>query len=111
MRFWFLVGSLTLLGIGALLSSDWLMAAGGVGCLCALAGWGGAPRHLVLGFGFWTAAVLAYLLHSGDRSVAETGTLGGLPRPSLWMLLGIWVVPVFIWPLGFLRHFRRWKGQ
>lgn len=111
MRFWILVGSLIFVLTGALFELSWIMAMGGVGLLSCLAVWGNAPRRLVVVFGVWTAGVLAYLLWSGDLALEVTGRLLGLPAPAFWMLLGIWVAPLLIWPLSFIRDFRRWKGQ
>ncbi|MEJ2077895.1 MAG: hypothetical protein P8020_05070 [Acidobacteriota bacterium] len=111
MRFGFLVGSLILVLVGGLFESSWTMALGGVGVLSCLAIWGSAPRRLVVVFGIWTAGILAYLLWSGDSAPDTTMKLLGLPAPAFWMLLGIWVVPLLIWPLSFIRDFDRWKRQ
>lgn len=109
MRFWFLFASLLALETGAVLRLDALMALGGICALSALARWGGAPGRLCLLFGFWTAGVLAFLLWAGEVEPGQAGRFFGLPTAAFWMILGIWVVPVLIWPLGFARHFGRWK--
>jgi hypothetical protein len=111
MRFQGLTGSLILVLTGALFESSWIMAVGVVGALSFLAIWGNAPRRFSLIFGVWTSGVLGYLLWSGDLAPDVTGRLWGLPAPSFWMLLGIWLVPLLIWPLSFIRDFGRWKEQ
>ncbi|MFZ0430110.1 MAG: hypothetical protein WAO20_18475 [Acidobacteriota bacterium] len=111
MRFWFLVVALVLLLGGALSESVWLLAAGGVSLLSGLAWWGGAPRRPVLLFGCWTAGVLAVLLWSGTTSGAAAAPFLGLPWTTVWMLVGIWLAPLLIWPLSFLLGFHRWKER
>ncbi len=111
MRFWALIVSLVFLLAGALSGLSWILALGGVGLLCSLGWWGGAPTRLVIVFGAWVGGVLVYLLLAGSPGSLEAAPLLGLPASAFWMLFGIWVIPVLIWPLGFLRHFRRWKDR
>ena len=35
----------------------------------------------------------------------------GLPLPAFWMLVGIWVFPVLLWPLGFALTFKQWMRR
>ena len=65
------------------------------------------PRITLAVFWVWVAAVLAVLLYLpvGDQALLS------LPVPAFCMLVGIWIVPVFIWPLAFKRGFKRWVDK
>lgn len=78
--------------------------------LSALAGLAGAPRWLAASFWIWLNLVLLYLLSASTPGDAHDAVhlVGGLPEPAFWMLVGIWIVPLFIWPLGFLLTFKGW---
>jgi hypothetical protein len=65
------------------------------------------PRMALAVFWVWVVAVLTVLLYLpvGDRALL------GFPVPAFCMLVGIWIVPVFIWPLAFTRGFKRWVDK
>ncbi len=77
-----------------------------VTAIAALAGLR-CPRITFAVFWVWLAAVLTVLLYlpAGDRAVLS------LPAPAFCMLVGIWIAPVFIWPLAFRRGFKRWVDK
>jgi len=63
---------------------------------------------LLIAFWIWVTGVVLYLLYlPHDRTLAWLG----LPRPAFWMLAGVWLAPILIWPLGFTARFRRWIGK
>lgn len=103
------------LSVVGLLVSPWLAFPGLfiisiVTSLSSLARLGGASRWLSVSFWIWLNCILLYLLFA-SRPVETDGAIvliGGLPVPAFWMLVGIWIVPVFIWPLGFLVTFKAW---
>lgn len=68
-------------------------------------------RWLLGSFWIWLNLVLWHLCTRtvpDPREAAGVGLLLGLPEPAFWMLFGIWVFPVLLWPLGFALAFRRW---
>ena len=69
----------------------------------------GAKRSLLFGSALY-AAVFALLVLS-YRAYAESGADGSLsgsfPRPSAWMLYGVWPVPL-IFTFFYVRNFDRW---
>lgn len=104
--------SLFLFLSGALLGSSYLLGVSLVGVIASLAGLGGAPRRLLFLFWGWTTSVLLTLLllpeASTDRDVL---TLVGVPLPMLVMLAGIGIIPLLLWPIGFLLTFRDWLDE
>jgi hypothetical protein len=102
---WVVLLSLIALLLGALFSLFGLLAFGTVTLLVGLLGFSSASRRLLLVFWLWLQALLLYLVYfSDDRSPFWSG----VPLPALAMLLGVWLIPVLIWPLGFARNFRNW---
>jgi hypothetical protein len=102
-----LFAALASLIAASLLSSPELFALASVTLLTALAGLGRPARVLLLVFWLWIGALLAYLLGFAE----DLALIAGLPVPACCMLLGIWVLPVTIWPLGFSLTFKRWTGR
>lgn len=64
-------------------------------------------KPLLMVFGCWLVGVFTFLHWVGD----QTDGILGLPAPAFAMLAGIWIIPILIWPLGFLLAFRRWFDQ
>lgn len=78
--------------------------------LSSLAGLAGTPKWLHVSFWIWLNCILLYLLSTPapEEAHGAVALIAGLPAPAFWMLIGIWIVPVFIWPLGFLLTFKAW---
>ena len=103
--------TLSLLGllISPWLAQPYLFVLSIVTTLSSLAGLVGTPKWLCVSFWIWLNCVLLYLLSTPLPEEAQGVVLiAGLPAPAFWMLVGIWIVPVFIWPLGFLLTFKTW---
>lgn len=99
---------LTGLLIGAILDLETLFALAVVTSIVALTALRCSSRLLLIAFWVWMTGILLYLLYfPHDR----TPTWFGLPRPAFWMLAGVWLAPILIWPLGFTARFRRWIGK
>ncbi|HXK61405.1 MAG TPA: hypothetical protein PLP42_16080, partial [Acidobacteriota bacterium] len=94
--------------VGGIFSWQILMVTGAVTSIVALTGLE-CPSRLLLGvFWIWLEAVLLYLLFAAND---PTLSFWGLPRPAVLMLIGVWLAPVLIWPVGFLWTFKRWVGK
>lgn len=105
-----ILASLLLILVGGLFD-PFLLALGIVLLIAGLASLGGAPRRLLFIFWAWLLVVLFTLLFdwmSPGVLWDEQMLLMGLPGSTFLMLLGIWIVPILILPLGFLFTFRRW---
>lgn len=105
-----IVASLVLILVGGLFD-PFLLALGIVLLIVALAALGGAPGGLLFLFGGWLLAVLLILLFdwmSPGFLWDQQLLVLGLPGSTFLMLLGIWVLPILILPLGFLLTFHRW---
>jgi hypothetical protein len=65
----------------------------------------------VLIFGLWVLLVIVSLLVGAMAPKdcwTENDLVFGLPFPTLLLIAGLWIIPVFLLPLGFLLSFRRW---
>ena len=101
--------------LGVSLSLFLVSAVAGIPSICGVAiaasivgltGFSRIPRWLLFLFWLWLSFILLFLtldLHFLDR-----WEVFGLPVPTLVMLLGVWIIPVFIWPLGYLLLFDGW---
>lgn len=88
-----------------------LLASGSILLIVSLALLGKAPLGIVLLFAVWLLSVLASLIFVWATPTVpgeETPLILGLPAPTFLMILGIWVLPILIFPLGFLLSFERW---
>jgi hypothetical protein len=102
---WVVLVSLIAVLIAALFSLHGLLAFGTATLLVGLVGFSDASRRLLMVFWIWLEITLLYLVYfSGDRAPFWFG----LPLPAWVMLLGVWLIPVLIWPLGFAKDFRKW---
>lgn len=98
-----LLVSLILTLVGVLLATPLLVALGGPTLIVLLAALGKkVPGILLIAFWIWVVAVLLGLILLGDQSS---------PSAALYMLIGIWLFPVLLWPLGFARFFDNWRQQ
>jgi hypothetical protein len=102
---WLLLLSLLGLLAGLVFSLEVVFGLAVVTTIVALTAMRCRSRLLLVAFWVWMAGVLLYLLRfSGDRTLIWPG----LPRPAFWMLAGVWLAPILIWPLGFTARFKRW---
>lgn len=108
----FLLGlacSLIVLIFGGLLGSAPVFAVALVGIIVSIAGLGGAPQWLLLTFWVGTTAILLSLLFLPEEATCRDSLLlMGMPLRMVLMIVGVWIVPLLIWPIGFLLTFRRW---
>jgi hypothetical protein len=88
------------------------IAVGSVGFLWGVTRVGRIPTKLAGLFSFWIGVVLLALLRFEESTLVATfsGILGASPSMIL-MLVGIWLVPIFLLPLGFALRFDQWKDQ
>lgn len=87
-----------------------LFALGCVSTIVSLIPPGVVSRRVRTVFWVWTTGVLLFLLHSpfATATGAVASTWLGWPPDIFLMLVGIWLLPVAIWPLAFSRGFRTW---
>ncbi|RPI27119.1 MAG: hypothetical protein EHM61_09550 [Acidobacteria bacterium] len=104
---WLLLVALLAMLVGGIFSLPALMATGAVTAIVALTGLKCPSRFLLVAFWVWLEGVFLYLVF---QSHDLTSSAFGLPRPALLMLLGVWLAPVLIWPVGFALTFKRWMG-
>ncbi len=105
---WLLLAGLVAVLFGGLVGLPVLMATGVVTAIVALAALRCPSRLLLAAFWIWLEGILLYLLfESHDRSLSALG----LPRPALVMLVGVWLAPILLWPLGFALTFKKWIGR
>ena len=100
--------------IGAVSGQAVPFAVGVASVIVALTAQRFAPRWTLFIFWCWLTAVLLYLVTQPpleSMSDTELGIILGLPAPTFWILIGIWLVPILIWPLSFLLKFRDWAGR
>jgi hypothetical protein len=96
------------LWLGAVfLQSPHLFAFSSVSFIVLLASLGCPSRILLVALWLWLNLVLLYLLEASP----ERSLLAGLPIPAFWMLVGVGLVPILIWPLGFALTFKKWIGR
>jgi len=111
----FLLISLLALLASVAIESPLLFALSMISVVIGIALAGSAPRRAVFGFWIWTVAVLLFLFFTPPAGTlvpgTETGLVAGLPLPALAMIIGIWIIPILIWPLAFLVDFDRWMGK
>ena len=103
--------SLLVLLVGVLLASPGLFAFAIVSSIVSLTAVPDAPRWALLSFCLWVNLVLLYLVSEPSADAENVRLVAGFPMPALWMLLGIWLIPIIIWPLAFLIGFRKWMSR
>ena len=103
--------SLLLLLAGVLLGDSALFAVAVVSSIVSLTAVRGVPRWPLLSFWVWVNLVLLYLVSEGNVEGSDVRLVAGIPLSAFWMLLGIWLVPVILWPLAFFVNFRKWMSQ
>jgi hypothetical protein len=89
-------------------SSPHLFAFSTVSFIVLLASIGCPSRTLLVGLWAWLNFVLLYLL---EASPEHSIFFSGLPKPAFWMLAGVGVAPILLWPVGFALTFRKWIGR
>jgi hypothetical protein len=108
LKYRLMIISLVLWLAAGLLHAPHLFAFASVSFIVLLASIGCPSRKLLAVFWLWLNLVLFYLL---EASPEYSLLAWRLPGPALWMLVGIGVVPILIWPLGFALTFRKWMGR
>jgi hypothetical protein len=103
--------SLLLLLVAGILAIPTLFAVAVVSSIVTLTAVRGVPILPLIIFWFWINLVLFYLISEPSRSGADSGLILGIPMSLFWMLVGIGLVPVLIWPLAFFLNFRSWKSR
>ena len=94
--------------IGAIFDFEALFAVAAVTFIVALAALRCSPRALLMAFWIWITGLILYLLYfANDTTLSWLGP----PRPAFWMLAGVWLAPILIWPLGFTARFKHWIGK
>lgn len=101
--------SLTIV-VAALCGSAEFFAVGSVSAIVGLIPPGAVSRRVRTVFWVWTLGVLLVLLWNPFGTVGGTdGPIWlGWPPDVFLMLVGIWLLPVAIWPLAFSLGFRNW---
>ncbi len=99
--------SLVIFVLSGILELELLFVLSLVTAIVSLAGLRCPARGALLAFWCCVGGVLTFLLYAWP---GETLLLG-LPVPAFVMLLGIWIAPLFIWPLAFTRGFKRWVNK
>ncbi|MGH9341487.1 MAG: hypothetical protein ACRD1R_18340 [Acidobacteriota bacterium] len=99
--------SLTLLLVSMIAVSAPLFAVSIVSTIVSLTSLGSPSRLLMLALWLWLNLVLSIIFLQPASEIL----LFGLSLPAFWMLFGIWIVPVLIWPLGFLLDFKSWMRK
>jgi len=105
-----LAGSVLLALAGIGLASATAMLVGGLGLVSGLALLGGARGRLVVAFA-GVIGVCLFRLYSGDPTGDAGNAADSLASGLVWMLAGVWLFPILLWPVGFLWEFRRWKDS
>jgi len=103
--------SLSLLLLAVLLGNSTLFALAVVSSIVSLTGVSGVPRRPLLVFWIWVNLVLLYLISEPSGTGYEVRLVAGIPVSAFWMLLGIWLIPVFLWPLVFYAGFKDWVNR
>ncbi len=115
MRIAFLTTSLLVLLVSMVVSNVTLFAIGMVSFIVALVANGSCSRLLLLLFWIWMNLVLVYLCSqpvvTEEPNPDTVYLLLGLPVSAFWMLFGIWIFPVFLWPLGFALTHKQWMRR
>ena len=108
----FLLGlSLVLLLVAVVLANASLFAVAVVSSIVSLTAVGGVPRWSLLAFWLWVNLVILYLISEPSGEGIDLILVSGIPVSAFWMLMGIWLMPIVIWPLAFFIGFRKWTGQ
>ena len=115
MRIVFLTASLLVLLTSMIVSNVPFFAIGMVSFIVALTATRSCSRLLLLLFWIWMNLVLVYLcgrpVVSEEPNPDTVYLLLGLPVPAFWMLFGIWIFPVLLWPLGFALTHKQWMRK
>ncbi|GEM_PF-5003182 len=99
--------SFVLFVISGILELELLFLLSLVTAIASLAGLRCPAKGALLAFWFCVGSVLTFLLYAWPGNAL----IFGLPVPALVMLAGIWIAPLFIWPLAFTRGFKRWVNK
>lgn len=78
--------------------------------ISAVAATRGVSRGLVVAFWVWLNAIFGCLLHP-EFVFTRILSLEVTPAPLTLMLVGIWILPVLLWPLGFALTFDKWRKR
>jgi len=103
--------SLLLLLVAVLLANSLLFAVAVVSSIVSLTAVRRVPRWPLLSFWLWVNLVLLYLVSEPNVDGGNLQLVAGIPVSAFWMLLGIWLVPIILWPLAFFVSFRNWMSQ
>jgi hypothetical protein len=103
--------SLLLVLVAVLLANSLLFAVAVVSSIVSLTAVRGVPRWPLLSFWLWVNLVLLYLVSEPNVDGVNLQLVMGIPVSAFWMLLGIWLVPIVLWPLAFFMSFRNWMSQ
>ena len=104
--------SLALLLISILLECQVLFAFSLVSAITFLTAVGKkVPRLPLILFWLWVNAVLVYLMAGPDENVRGSDLIPGIPESALWMLIGVGIIPMMLWPLVFLLDFKKWMDR
>lgn len=107
----FLTISLLLWLIAAWFSSEALFAVAVVSSVVSLTAVGGVSRWALAAFWMWVTGVLLYLVLAPAGSGGDLYLVAGIPVATFWMLLGIWLLPMILWPVVFAVTFRKWMKR
>jgi len=103
--------SLFLWLIAVLLSNAALFSVAVVSSIVSLTAVRGVPRWPLLCFWLWVGGILLYLLAEPTSEGLDVTLVAGVPISTFWMLLGVWLVPILLWPVAFAVNFRKWMKQ
>ena len=103
--------SLLLLLVSVILANPSLFAVAVVSSIAGMTTVRGVPLWPLLSFWIWVNLVLLYLVSEPSPDGADIQLVLGIPISAFWMLLGIWLVPIILWPLAFFVGFRDWMRQ
>jgi len=103
--------SLLLLLAAVLLANVALFSLAVVSAIASITAVRGVPRWPLIFFWMWLSLVLLYLVSEPASEGVDSRLVLGVPLPAFWMLMGIWFVPILLWPLAFLLDFRNWINR
>jgi hypothetical protein len=104
--------SLACLMLAAFFELELILGVAVITIIISLTAFGKVPRLLLWTLWVWLNIILIYLncLDFAEFPNGEARLIG-LPLPTFWMLVGVWILPVVVWPLGFALFFRSWMSK
>jgi len=102
-----LAASLVLFVISGVLEIELIFVLSLVTAIVSLTGLKCPAKRALFALWLCVGSVLVLLLYAPFGATS----IFGLPLPAFVMLAGIWIGPVFIWPLAFTKGFKQWVNK